>query len=250
MIFFGCSQWGYSNWVGDIYPSKTKPADFLYHYARKFNCVEVNSTYHDYVEPSRIARWAGEVGKDFRFCPKFPKAITHDRFLRDAEVITDDFLYNLSFFKENLGIAFLQLPPRFMPHNLNVLDTYLRSLPKDFKVSVELKPNFIQDDKTRSEAFKILAQNNTGIVILDSKDTIKHMSKYKLTNHSAMIRFNCYGYDVDKPRIDNWIKMISKWNDKGLPEIYFFMHFPDSGTDLEILNYSIEEFGKLTGASQ
>lgn len=242
MIYFGCSQWGYHNWVGHIYPKNTKPGKFLYHYAQKFNCVEVNPTYHDYVEPERIKDWQDEVGKDFRFCPKFPKTITHEKLLYDAKELTDDFINRISFFKHNLGISFLQLPPGFMHDELPVLDAYLKILPKDFKLSVQLKPNFIESEHTRQEAFRILAQNNAGIVILDGRVTLKMMNKYKLTNHTAFIRFECYGFEVDKPRIDNWIKMITKWHESGLPELYFFLHFPDVETDLKVLYYAMEQF--------
>lgn len=242
MIYFGASQWGYSNWVGSIYPEKTPPGKYLYYYAQKFNTVEVNPFYHDIVEINTIKRWQDNVGKDFRFCPKFPKTISHDKLLYGTADLTTDFLNRLSLFKENLGVSFLQLHPDFAPSEIEVLDSYLKSLPAGFKVAVELKPYWIEYDEIRTAALKVLAENNAGIVILDTKDTMKIMNKYKLTNHSAMIRFNCYGFEVDKPRIDNWIKMISKWNVKGLPEIYFFLHFPEANNDFETLYYAIEQF--------
>lgn len=32
-VFVGCAKWGRPDWVGKIYPPKTKAADFLQHYA-------------------------------------------------------------------------------------------------------------------------------------------------------------------------------------------------------------------------
>lgn len=246
MIYFGCSQWGYSSWKGIIYPQNAKPGKFLYHYSREFNCVEVNPTYHDYVEPERITHWQQQVSEGFKFCPKFPKLISHDKMLYGIKELTDDFVYRAGLFGENLGICFLQLHPDFMPEELPVLDAFLKNLPKDFKISIELKPKFLDHTQTREAAFRILAENNAGIVILDTRDTFSLLNKYKLTNHSAFIRFNSYGIEIDRPRIDNWIKMITAWSAKGLPEIYFFLHFPDSAADMDSLFYAKEKFERLS----
>ncbi|NOS85582.1 MAG: DUF72 domain-containing protein [Ignavibacteria bacterium] len=242
MIYFGCSQWGYGNWVGKIYPSHAKPGKYLSHYSHRFNCVEVNSTYHDIVEVERIERWRDEVGVNFKFCPKFPKSITHDKLLVGAENLTDDFLKRISFFKENLGISFLQLHPDFAPSAFDILDSYLKSLPKDFKVSVELRPFWLEYDNILSDAYAILKENKAGLVIVDRFETIKYLNKLKLTNHSAFVRFDTYGYEIDKKRIDVWVNMIKKWHSKGLPEIYFFLHFPENNPNLEILYYAMDQF--------
>ena len=31
-IYVGCAKWGRKDWIGKIYPPKTKEADFLNHY--------------------------------------------------------------------------------------------------------------------------------------------------------------------------------------------------------------------------
>lgn len=44
-VFVGCAKWGRKDWIGKIYPEGTKEADFLSHYAKHFNCVELNATF-------------------------------------------------------------------------------------------------------------------------------------------------------------------------------------------------------------
>ena len=39
-IYLGTPAWSDKGFVGKIYPPKTKPVDFLYHYSRQFNCIE------------------------------------------------------------------------------------------------------------------------------------------------------------------------------------------------------------------
>lgn len=247
MVYFGCSQWGYSNWKGSIYPKGLKPGNYLYNYAKTFNTVELNPTFHDYVEPDRILHWKDETGPGFKFCPKFPRIISHDKLLYGVKELTDEFISRINLFGEKLGISFLQLAPSFMPDELNVLESFLKSLPPDFRISIQPRPEFIISEETNRDFNRILAENNAGIVILDNRRTLSIMNKYKLTNHTAFIRFECYGYKVDKPRIDNWIKMISKWCEKGLSEIYFFLHFPDTETDLDILFYAMDKFKEHFG---
>ena len=33
-VYLGCAKWGRTEWVGKIYPSKTKEKDFLQHYVQ------------------------------------------------------------------------------------------------------------------------------------------------------------------------------------------------------------------------
>ncbi len=40
-LYVGMPRWGRTEWVGKIYPKKTKEKDFLAHYLNHFNSVEV-----------------------------------------------------------------------------------------------------------------------------------------------------------------------------------------------------------------
>jgi len=245
MIFFGCSQWGYSNWKGTIYPSNARAGDFLYHYAKKFNAVELNPTYHDYVSKETLGVWKEQVGTNFRFCPKFPKTISHDNWMTDVKSLTDDFIDRVSVFGENLGISFLQLSPYFMPAHMNALDEFLKLIPQEFKISVELREPYLSNDVKLPEALQILRANKAGVVIADDLERRKYVNRIKLTNHSAFVRFIAYGHETDFPRIDDWVKLLKLWESKGLPEIYFFLHFPAEGTSLDILYYTMKQFEGL-----
>lgn len=245
MIYFGCSQWGYANWAGSIYPKKARAGDYLYHYAQKFNAVELNPTYHQDVDVLTLKRWKESVPDNFKFCPKFPKVISHDKQLYGVKELTQQFIGNVSGLKDNLGISFLQLHKDFTPNELPVLNDFLKSLPKDFKISIELRPFWLRYDDIVNRALETLKENGAGVVIVDSLESRQYINKLKLTNHSAFIRFISYGHETDYPRIDDWVKLISVWQSKGLPEIYFFLHFPDENTNLDVLLYTVEQFEKL-----
>ena len=42
-VYVGCAKWGRTEWVGKIYPLKTKEKDFLQHYVEHYNCIELNA---------------------------------------------------------------------------------------------------------------------------------------------------------------------------------------------------------------
>jgi len=78
-VHVGTSGWSFPDWVGPFYPPGTRSADFLGHYARHFDCVEVNATYYR-VPPARTMEQIERKTPDgFRFIVKLNQAMTHER---------------------------------------------------------------------------------------------------------------------------------------------------------------------------
>jgi len=74
-IYIGCAKWGRMEWVGKIYPLKTKEKDFLAHYVQHYNSIELNATHYKIYGQRGIGNWAAKAdGKDFVFCPKCTRA--------------------------------------------------------------------------------------------------------------------------------------------------------------------------------
>ena len=83
----------------------------LERYARRFNAVEINSCFHRPHRASTYARWAANVGPDFRFAVKTPKTITHERRLRDCSDPIAAFAEQVAGVGDKRGPALVQLPP-------------------------------------------------------------------------------------------------------------------------------------------
>ena len=69
-IRVGTSGWSYPSWRPDFYPAKTPPAEFLRHYAERFDTVELNTTGYRLPAEDQFRRWADAVPDGFRFAPK------------------------------------------------------------------------------------------------------------------------------------------------------------------------------------
>ena len=67
----------------------------------------------------------------------------------------------------------------------------------------------------------------------------------KLTTPLAFIRFVGNNmHPTDFTRIDSWVERIKTWIDKGLKEIYFFIHNHEELNSPELCKYAIEQFNK------
>src|SRR3954469_23598862 len=74
----GTMGFGYDDWSGPFYPRGVKSGDWLTFYARYFDAVELDTTFHAAPDAGRVRRGAAPVPDDFRFCAKAPRAVPHD----------------------------------------------------------------------------------------------------------------------------------------------------------------------------
>jgi uncharacterized protein YecE (DUF72 family) len=243
-VFMGCAKWGRKDWVGKIYPKGTKEPDFLDHYAKHFDSIELNATFYQVWGKETIEKWAKKTGKDFRFCPKFYQAISHRRRLKGAKDVTDLFLQSVHAFGDKLGPCFLQMPDNFGPKNFDALETYLKDLPRDLEVFVEVRNEEWFQKENAEKLFGMLARLNKGAVITDAagrRDCV-HMH---LTTPKTFVRFvgNAL-HKTDYTRIDDWVQRIKQWMKHGVQEVYFFMHQHEELHSPELARYTIIELNK------
>jgi uncharacterized protein YecE (DUF72 family) len=249
-VYVGCAKWGRKDWLGKIYPKGTKEADFLNHYAKHFNCIELNATFYRMPTAAQTAGWKNKVGKDFLFCPKFTDQITHLKRLKDVQVLTDRFLEGVSGFGDNLGPVFLMPHPGMGPKTLETMEAFIQSLPKDIKLFIELRHNeWFENEEAFTKVFDVFERHKAGSVITDAsgrRDCV-HM---RLTTPEAFIRFVGNGlHPTDYTRVDDWVQRIKKWMAEGIEKIYFFMHQHEEIHSPELSKYLIQQINKHCGTS-
>jgi uncharacterized protein YecE (DUF72 family) len=83
----------------------------LERYARRFNAVEINTSFYRPHRRTTYERWAASVPENFAFAVKIPKAITHEQRLVNSEPAFDAFLAQISGLGEKLSVLLIQLPP-------------------------------------------------------------------------------------------------------------------------------------------
>jgi uncharacterized protein YecE (DUF72 family) len=247
-FYVGCAKWGRKDWIGKIYPPKTKEKDFLPLYAKHFNCIELNATFYRLPRKAQVEAWKSQVGKDFKFCPKFTNRISHFKRLKDADEVTNIFLKGIEAFNENLGPVFLQMPPNFPSKNFETLEKYLGALPSDFDVFVELRhPDWFDNRETFERVFDMFEKYGKGAVITDAmgrRDCV-HM---RLTTPEAFLRFVGNGlHPTDYKRCDDWVARIKQWKEQKVKSVYFLMHQHEELHSPELCKYVIERMNKTMG---
>ncbi|KIO78164.1 hypothetical protein TH53_05165 [Pedobacter lusitanus] len=253
-VFIGCAKWGRKEWLGLIYPPKTKEANFLDEYAKHFNAIELNAVYYQIPSVESVRKWKKQVNDnaagDFLFCPKFPKIISHDQRLKGSAQATAEYFKAMAEFGENLGPCFLQLSESFGVKNQALLADYLQSLPKDPVVYVELRhEQWFADLVVRQQVFELLTATNKGAVITDvsGRRDLVHM---EVTIPEVFIRFIGNGHahkKSDFARIDEWGERLKSWQERGLQKIYFFLHQHDELDTPLLATHAIKVFNEQLG---
>lgn len=247
-VYIGCAKWGRKDWIGKLYPPKTKEADFLKHYVQHFNCIELNAMFYRLFPKSTVQKWVDAAGDDFKFCPKFTNIITHIKRLQDCEKETDALLDTYSVFGKKLGTSFIQLDDRFSPKYAERIQHYLQSLPRDFDVAIEFRHHdFFVDSSEVNKTYDVMRQLGVSSVITDTagRRDVMHM---RLTTPKAFVRFVGNSlHKSDYQRIDDWIKRIESWLSSGVQTIYFFIHQHDELYSPELSGYMIEKLNKRCG---
>lgn len=248
-VYIGCAKWGRTEWVGKIYPPKTKEKDFLDHYVKHYNSIELNATHYKIYGATGIAKWAAKAGdKDFLFCPKMYQGVTHRGSLLKKEFITTEFLRGIVAFEKHLGPVFVQVSDLFTPKRKEELFIFLRSLPTDMSFFVEVRhPDWFRIPSVRDELTEFLRSVNMGMVITDTSGRRDCAHMY-LTVPKAFIRYVGNSlHPTDYTRVDAWIDRIKYWLDKGLQELYFFMHMHDEAKSPELTVYLVDKLNAVCG---
>lgn len=242
----GCPIWAYSDWVGSLFSTKNRKT-WLGEYSSVFGAVEGNSTFYGLPVMDTVKRWADSTCDGFRFCLKFPKAISHDRRLIDADVETGLFLDILKVLADSdrLGPSFLQLPPTFSAVEIDRLASFLETLPTEFPYAVEVRhADFFDQGPIEKTLDEMLRELKIDRVLFDSRplfskppsDEAEESSQEKkprsphrttVTSSQPMLRLvGRNSVDDTLPWIEEWAVVIADWINAGLTP-YVFAHSPD-----------------------
>jgi uncharacterized protein YecE (DUF72 family) len=228
-VYVGCTGWSMPSWVGEWYPRGTKSKDFLAAYGQQFNTIELNTTHYRIPTPEQVGKWRAAVPADFRFCPKVPQRISHDRNLGLGGEQLPLFWKALTCFGEQLGCCFVQLPPYFALDRLPLLRKWLQTWPAEFPLAVEVRhASWFTSEEVLASWAKVLREQGVAAVITDvagRRDVLHQL----VTTSTTMVRFVGNGlHSTDYERAADWIRRISYWQSRGLEEVFFFPHQPDN----------------------
>lgn len=248
----GCPVWSFKGWVGNFYPTGTKPAGYLREYARRVTTIEGNTTFYAVPSKQTIESWVESTPDSFRFCPKIPKAISHEGKLTDNIDKVLGFADVMRQLGERLGPTFLQLPPRFSPNLFADLQAFLSAWPADVRLAVEVR-HLDWFDAPHDEALNaLLAEYDMARVTIDTRpirslagDKILAGSAYesllearenkpdvpvvpKRTSDFVFVRYIGHpDMEINRPFLEEWGRYLASQILDGA-SAYVFCHSPDN----------------------
>jgi uncharacterized protein YecE (DUF72 family) len=107
-IRVGTAGWSLPGRRGDAFPVE---GSSLERYASRFDCAEINSSFHRSHRAETWDRWARSVPQGFRFSAKLSKELTHRRKLIDCAEPLAASIAEMRRLGDKLGVVLVQLPP-------------------------------------------------------------------------------------------------------------------------------------------
>jgi uncharacterized protein YecE (DUF72 family) len=194
-IIVGTSSWADPGFVEEWYPHGMAARDRLEWYARRFDYVEVNSSFYAIPEPGTVARWAEVTPTGFTFDYKLHRALSRHAAtpeslppdLRDGLDMTPRGRVRLNPGLEHaliertleavkpleqagkLGALLLQLTPSFSPerHALRELEPLVGAL-GGRQLAIEFRHRGWVDDGRIEETLEWLSEHDAAFVAVDA----------------------------------------------------------------------------------
>ncbi|REC78624.1 DUF72 domain-containing protein [Chryseobacterium elymi] len=155
-LYIGCSGFYNNDWKGSLYPENAQSKDFLTLYSQGFNTVEINSTFYRKPTAKTLLKWHDETPEEFKFFIKIPRAISHEKRLKDSKEDISEFCTHIqTHLKEKLSGFLYQFPPSFKKSKENIA-LILTSLDFNYLNVIEFRHNSWWTD----EIFSVLKENN------------------------------------------------------------------------------------------
>ena len=159
--YIGCSGWSYSAWQGPFYPANIESSQWLNHYAHIFDYVEIDSSFYRMPNLFTVKNWYKRTPENFRFTAKFPKIITHDKRLKDANRELERFFKSMLPLADKTIALLIQLPPSLkITEGIENLRNLVPELDDRFRYAIEVRDkSWFQD-----LAYNFFANNNICMV--------------------------------------------------------------------------------------
>jgi len=165
-LYIGTSGWQYPHWREVFYPKGLPVKQQLEYYARHFPATEINATFYRLPSKAAVANWMDTVPKNFRFCPKISRFITHAKKLNDPEQGVPRFFDIFDPYRRSCGPVLIQLPAMlsFNVEKAGTFFSFLRQRYPDWKFSLEAR----HDSWMSDTSVAMLKKHRIGWVMVDA----------------------------------------------------------------------------------
>ena len=229
----GTSGFAFKEWKGSFYPPDLKDDGMLGFYASRFPTVEINNTFYRLPREHVLREWAAQVPEPFTFAIKASQRITHFARLKPECASAVDFLLkNTSSLENRLGPILFQLPPN-LKKDLDRLRTFLDTLPRERRYTVEFRePSWFEDD-----VYDVLRERDIAMCIIDQPEFSSPVVATASWGYTRLHRF-----DYDSAALGEWA---TRLRGMGWTETYvYFKHDEGIGSGPPAVEAFLSQWGQ------
>jgi uncharacterized protein YecE (DUF72 family) len=211
------------------------PVGVLRAHAAAVPANELNSTFYGYTR-ERFARWAAASPPGFRFCPKLPRAVTHEHGLDGADDEMGRFVAASEALGDRRGPTWFALPPYVGPDRFGDLARFLERWAPELELAVE-----VREERWFGAAFedlcRMLRDLDVTLIVTDTAGR-RDCAHMRLTAPRAFVRFVANAlHPSDFARLDDWAARLADWSSRGLREAYLFLHQRDESQTVDLAEH-------------
>lgn len=237
MLHIGTSGYSYDDWKGCWYPPDLPRNRMFDYYARRFDTVEINSTFYRIPPPRMMESLVRRSGGQMIFAAKMSRLVTHDGDLSAQAARAYNAAMAPAMESGQLRAILLQFPFTFTftDDNRRYLEKMMR-LFAHFPLVVE-----IRHASWRSpDAWRFFADGGINLCITDMPQLEGYpVNSPRLTGQIAYVRFHGrdtkwfaerrsfapYDYLYELPELEAWVEPIRQLEKQaGLALVYFNNH--------------------------
>ncbi len=219
----GTSGWCFKDWVGVFYPKNLKTSDWLNFYAKHFFCIEINSSFYRLPKKETVQNWLTKVSKDFLFCVKMSRYLSHIKGLKEPEEPLERFFGIFEPMQKQMGPVLIQLP-KTVKFDVAVTEHFyklLREKYSDQRFAMELR----HESWFTEESYRLMRDYNITFVISQSGEHFPYVEI--ITTKDIYFRFHGPGSLYDSKYTNNEMKKYSvlfkEWMQQG-HELWIFFN--------------------------
>ncbi len=235
----GLPAWAFPGWKDRYFVDQPSR---LGSYASVFSTVEGNTTFYRTPDRRTVDNWAAAIaGRDFRFCFKLPRQVTHER--EPDLVALDEFLASVDALSGHLGPFLVQLPASVSPTGIARLQPVFEQVAAVGRFVIEVRhPAFFRQPE---QLEPWLERYGAGRVMLDSRpiyagdrghpevlDALHEKPDVpvldEVYNRIVLVRLILHPDLVSNARyIDEWARRFASWIADGI-DCWMMIHCPNN----------------------
>jgi uncharacterized protein YecE (DUF72 family) len=219
-VEIGTSGWSYDHWEQVLYPTGAPVRDRLAHYTRRFNTVELNSSFYHWPRQATFAGWRERLPVGFQLSVKAPRGLTHAKRLYAPEVWAERIAASWHELADKRAVLLVQLAPAHVRDDAR-LDYFLGRLPPWMRVAVEFRhPSWHHD-----EVFALLEGHQAAYCVLSGAQlpcVLRATAPFVYVRLHGPDHQHLYGGSYSDSDLSWWADRIREWEGTGRDVFAYF----------------------------